>query len=298
MSLLIKSASATALLACATTAFAHITLPAGPALAGSQYEAAFRVGHACKDARSTTGITVRMPQGFTLEDVPARSGWRVEIDQKGEGYGTVRWIAESAAQALAGDKKTEFVMRGKLPTQTGPIYFKVLQTCDRGSADWAQLPSDVTKPGEKQAFPAARLQVVAPGTALVEASSAWIRATVPGQSGTGGFMKLAAGAPLKLVGVSTPVAGVAEIHEMRMEGDTMRMRAISGLELPARQSVELKPGGHHLMLMELKQPITAGQSVPLTLTFEDTKGAKSTLLVQAPAQMLSAGGGDASAHKH
>jgi copper(I)-binding protein len=284
-------AAASALLA--GTAFAHVSLPPGPAVAGSVYEAAFRVGHACQGAQSTTGITVRLPRGFMLQDVPARPGWKIDIDRSGDG--AVRWTADNAAQALPGKEKSEFVLRGKLPAQSGPLYFKVLQTCDAGSADWAQLPTEA-KADAKSDFPAARLLVVALGSAPVEATGAWARASVPGQSGTGAFMKLAAGSPLKLVGVSTPAAGVAEVHEMKLEGDVMRMRALPVLALPAHQTVELKPGGYHLMLTDLKQPLAAGQSIPLKLTFEDAQGQRSTLAVQVP--IMAGPAGDAGAHRH
>jgi copper(I)-binding protein len=136
----------------------------------------------------------------------------------------------------------------------------------------------------------------AQNAAPVEASGAWVRAAVSGQSGTGAFMKLTAQAPLKLVGVATPVAGVAEVHEMKLEGDTMKMRGVPALDLPARQAVELKPGGYHVMLMDLQQPIRVGGSVPLTLTFEDAKGVKSTLALQVPVQAGAPGG--MAGHKH
>lgn len=294
MKFALKTIAASAVLTGSAASFAHVVLQPGPAVAGSTYDVAFKVGHACKDARSTTGLTVRLPRGFVLQEVPARAGWKVDVDRSGTG--TVRWTADSAAQALPGDRKSEFLLRGTLPAAPGPLYFAVLQTCDVGSADWAQLPTGAA--GETLPFPAARLDVVAPGSAPVDASGAWVRAAVPGQSGTGGFMKLAAGVPLKLVGVATPAAGVAEVHEMKMEGDTMKMRAVPALELPARQIVELKPGGYHLMLMDLKQPIAAGNVIPLTLTFEDATGAKSTLLVQAPVQAAPTGAAAGGGHKH
>ena len=138
----------------------------------------------------------------------------------------------------------------------------------------------------------------AQGAATVEVRDAWVRASVPGQSGTGAFMKLTAPAGARLVGASTPAAGVAEVHEMKMEGDTMRMRALDrGLELPARRTVELKPGGYHLMLMDLKQPLANGSSVPLTLQFEDAKGQKSTLDLKLPVRAAAAAPKEA-AHKH
>jgi copper(I)-binding protein len=141
-------------------------------------------------------------------------------------------------------------------------------------------------------------QAPLPGAAAVDVRDAWVRASVPGQSGTGAFMKLKAPAGARLVGASTPVAGVAEVHEMKMEGDTMRMRAVEGgLALPARQTVELKPGGYHLMLMDLKQPLARDSTVPLTLRFEDAKGQKSTLDLKVP--VLAGPVAPASgAHKH
>ena len=303
MSSISRTLAAGLLSTASAATFAHVALPPGPAVAGSSYEAAFRVGHACQGAHATTALAVRLPRGFTLQDVPAHAGWTTEIDRSGDG--TVRWTADSAAQALPGHQKSDFVLRGKLPAEAGPLYFKVLQTCDVGTADWAQLPSEGTgaagatgTAGEKPLFPAARLLVVAPGSAPVEVAGAWLRATVPGHSATGGFMTLTAGVPLRLVGVSTPVAGVAEVHEMKMEGDVMKMRAVPALELPAHQSVELKPGGYHLMLMNLKQPLAAGQHVPVTLSVQDAQGAKSTLSIQAPVMLAPAGGASAPAHRH
>ena len=87
---------------------------------------------------------------------------------------------------------------------------------------------------------------------------------------------------MQLVGVSTPVAGTAEVHEMKMDGDVMRMRAISKLDLPAGQTVELKPGGYHVMLMDLKQPLAPGSTVPLTLALRDAKGVESKLELKVP----------------
>lgn len=108
-----------------------------------------------------------------------------------------------------------------------------------------------------------------PALAQVQVSDAWARATVVGQKGTGAFMKLTAPEGATLVGAISPVAGVVEIHEMAMEGNVMRMRALpKGLALPAGKAVELKPGGYHVMLMDLKQPLKAGEKVKLDLQFE------------------------------
>ena len=280
---------AAALLA-GTTAMAHVTLPPGGAAAGSDYEAAFRVGHACEGAKATTGITVQLPDGFAFSDAQARKGWALSSSGR-----EVAWKAQTPGDALPATERAEFIVRGKLTTQPGPLYFKVLQTCDTGSADWAQLPTSGT---EKQAYPAARLDVLAPGVAAVDVRDAWVRQTVPGQSGTGAFMKLTAPAGARLVSVSTPVAGVAEVHEMKLDGDTMRMRAVQGgLALPPRQTVELKPSGYHLMLTDLKQPLPKGSSVPVTLRFEDAKGAKTALDLTLPVGAPEGAAAEAG-HKH
>ena len=293
----LRHVAACILLAGAGSAFAHVTLPPGGASAGSEYEAAFRVGHPCKDAKSTTGITVRLPKGFAFSDAQARKGWKLDVQKAaGDNAGEVRWTAESAQTALPGSERAEFVVRGKLPTTPGVLWFKVLQTCDTGSADWAQIPASGSST-EGLESPAARLDVLAPGVAAVDVRDAWIRASVPGQSGTGAFMKLNAPSGTRLVGASTPAAGVAEVHEMKMEGDTMRMRPAGAVELPARQTVELKPGGYHLMLMDLKNALSNGSTVPLTLQFEDAKGQKSTKELNVPV-LAGAASPAGSEHKH
>ena len=122
--------------------------------------------------------------------------------------------------------------------------------------------------------------------ANVEVKDAWVRSTVVGQMGTGAFMKITAKLGTQLVGVSSPVAGVGEVHEMKMEGDVMKMRAMPQLDLPAGKAVELKPGGYHVMLMDLKQPLIKDTKVPLTLTFKDAKGVQSKLELSVPVSTL------------
>lgn len=131
--------------------------------------------------------------------------------------------------------------------------------------------------------------------AHVKVENAWARASVAGQQASGAFMRLTAQEPLKLVGVESPAAAVAEVHEMKMEGDVMRMRAIESLDLPKNVAVELKPGGYHLMLQQLKAPLVKDTQVPVTLVFKDAKGAESRLSLQVPVRM-SAPAGAAGAH--
>ena len=127
--------------------------------------------------------------------------------------------------------------------------------------------------------------------APVKVENPWLRASVPGQKASGGFMVLTAQRPLQLVGVESPAAAVAEVHEMKMEGDVMRMRAIDHLDLPQGVAVALKPGGYHLMLQQLKAPLVKDTQVPLTLIFKDAQGAGSRLQLQVPVRMAAPGGG-------
>lgn len=258
----------------ATAAIAHITLPPGGATAGSRYDAAFRVGHPCQGSASTNAVAVQLPEGFTLQSALPREGWAVETTGR-----TVSWKAERPQTALPQGERADFIVRGQLTDKPGTLFFKVLQTCDKGAADWAQLPANAE---DKPAFPAARLEVLAPGVAPLDVRDAWVRTAVKGQSGTGAFMKITAPSGGRLVGVSTPDAGLAEVHEMKMDGDVMRMRPLTGLDLPARQAVDLKPGGYHVMLTQLKQALPVGATVPVTLQFVDAEGRKSTAQLQLP----------------
>ena len=129
----------------------------------------------------------------------------------------------------------------------------------------------------------------------VEVRDAWVRTSVQGQKATGAFMKITAKENMKLVSVSSPVAGVAEVHEMKMEGDVMKMRAVQGgLDLPAGKTVELSPGGYHVMMMDLKAALPKDSTVPLTLVFRDAKGVESKVELKVPVALSM----DAGQHKH
>jgi copper(I)-binding protein len=142
-----------------------------------------------------------------------------------------------------------------------------------------------------------------PDHAHVDVDGAWVRATVAGQQGTGGFMKLKAREDLRLVRVSSPLAAIAEIHEMKMgANNVMEMRPLAGLDLPKGKTVELKPGSYHLMLMSLKQALPKGSTIPVTLFFKDAKGAESKLQITMPVDLTPAQGAPDKAsepmHKH
>jgi hypothetical protein len=129
--------------------------------------------------------------------------------------------------------------------------------------------------------------------APVAVQGAWARALMPGQASSAAYMTLVAREPLTLTGAVSPAAGIIEIHEMRMEGDVMKMRAADTLALPPGRPVELKPGGYHLMLMDLKNPMRADTRVPLTLQFRDAAGQPRVLEVSVPVMQ-----GAPMRHKH
>ncbi len=132
----------------------------------------------------------------------------------------------------------------------------------------------------------AALTMALAAQAQVSVKDAWVRATVPQQKATGAFMQLTAASDARLVGASSPVAGIVEIHEMAMVKDVMKMRAVEGLELPAGKTVELKPGGYHVMLMDLKGQVKEGDTVPLTLVVQGRDGKRQNLEVKAPVRPL------------
>ncbi len=137
-----------------------------------------------------------------------------------------------------------------------------------------------------------------PALAQTTVTDAWVRGTVAQQKATGLFATLTSAQGGRLVSASSPVAAMVEIHEMKMEGDTMRMRALdAGLALPAGQPVQLKPGGLHVMLMGLKQPLGAGDVVPVTLVVEGPKGRRETLELKVPVRPMQMPAGAAHGHK-
>jgi len=110
------------------------------------------------------------------------------------------------------------------------------------------------------------------------------RATPPGAKSGGAFFVVQNASPTsdKLIGAASPAAGSAEIHQMAMDGGMMKMRAVTAVDIPSGGKLELKPGGYHLMLLDLKQPLKVGDKVPLTLTFQNA----GTILVSVEVEAM------------
>lgn len=121
--------------------------------------------------------------------------------------------------------------------------------------------------------------------AQISVTDAWVRATMPGQPVGGAYMQIRSDADARLIGVSSSVVPRVEVHEMTMDGDMMRMREVKAVELPKGKTVSLEPGGFHIMLMNLKKPIVAGDSIPLTLVIE-SDGKRQTVEVKAEARAM------------
>ncbi len=322
-----KKTAAFAIAAATLPAFSHVALDVKTAPAGSSYKAVFQISHGCAGS-ATTGVAVQIPAGFQSARPYPKAGWNLSLTsakldkpyesggkQVSEDVSVVSWTAASKDAALQDAHFDEFMLRGKLPDAAGPLWFKVLQTCENGSTDWSEIPaSGLSARGLKS--PAAMLEVTAAGATpalvpvaaqtvqtaqtaqTVQIRDAWVRATVAGQKGTGAFMNITAKTAMRLTGVASPVAGVADVHEMKMDGGVMKMRAITALNLPAGKTVELKSGGaYHVMLMDLKQPLASGSRVPLTLTFRDSKNNESKVELSVPVAVSAPGAGAAPAAK-
>ena len=126
----------------------------------------------------------------------------------------------------------------------------------------------------------------------------WARMTAPGQPSGGAFLKLnnTGTAADRLLGGSTPLADHIELHSMSMEGNVMKMREVNAIDVPPGQTVELKPGAWHMMLIGLKVPLKAGDKVPMTLKFEKAGEVKVELKIEEVAPGAAASG--AAGHQH
>ncbi len=173
MNILARSLALTALAAVAApqAARAHVTLDTAVAPAGAAFKAVFRVGHGCEAGSATHTLVVRVPAGFAGAKPMPKPGWALTIvrgplsvpfesngRQITEDVVEVTWRATSRESWLQDAWYDEFVLRGVTPAQAGPLWFKVRQVCDKGQADWADVPASGTSTKGLKA-PAALLDV-------------------------------------------------------------------------------------------------------------------------------------------
>lgn len=167
----IQFIAACAVLTGATASFAHVVLQDGAVAAGVSYRATLRVGHGCEGS-PTTGMRVTIPAGFNGAQPMPKPGWTVstrvgKLAEPYESHGTrytegvleISWVANGAANALPAAFYDEFVLRGTTPHTPGPLWFKVVQTCEKGSNDWVEVPASGTATKGLK-MPAALLEVL------------------------------------------------------------------------------------------------------------------------------------------
>lgn len=280
----LRAAAAAALLSgFSLSASAHVTLETPQATVGSSYKAVLRVPHGCGGSATIT-LRAEIPEGLIDVKPMPKPGWTVKTvtgpyaasyDNYGaaltSGVKQIIWSGGNLPDAFY----DEFVFRGSIAKEIAgakELYIPVVQECEKGVNNWVGA-TNAGKAGE----PAPKLTLIAaPGAKAAHIGSLsivapWARATPGGAEVAGGYLKIEnAGAVAdKLIGGAADVAGSLLVHEMSMDNGVMKMRELGeGLDIPAGGAVELKPGGFHLMFMQLKQPLKEGDTFPVRLKFE------------------------------
>ncbi len=305
-------ALAGALIAVSCPALAHVTFETAQTTPESTYKAILRVPHGC-DGKATLKVRVRIPEGIVAVKPMPKAGWKLETakgsyvrayqvhgEAVSEGVTDIVWTG-----SLEDAHYDEFVFQARFTDAYQPgatVFFPVVQECDGAVAEWTQVPASGEDPhGLKAPAPGVKI-VAAPGAApapqkvgALTIEQPWSRATPGGAKVGGGYLRVtnAGTAPDRLTGGSFSLASKVEVHEMRLEGDVMRMKPVDGgLEIKPGATVELKPGGFHLMFMDLKEPLKEGQIVKGTLTFEKAGPVTVEYAVRGM------GGAAAAEHKH
>lgn len=288
-----------ALAALAGSVSAHATLEQKEIRAGTITKITLRVPHGCK-GEATHTVRLTLPDGFYAAKPMPKAGWTLTTEtgpyaapydnhgtEMTEGLREVVW----SGGHLEDGWYDEFSVRGTIGADIAPgtvMFFPAVQDCANGTADWTdtsgshEVPNpapkitviaggDMAGHGHSHGHGAAD-QALAPVTVGdLSITGGFARATLPNAPVGGGFMTIAnsGSGDDRLVAATAAFAGHVEIHEMAMDGDVMRMRELAqGLPVPAGDTVELKPGGFHLMFMDLKGALVEGDSVTITLRFE------------------------------
>ncbi len=304
-------ALAAVFVAVSAPALAHVSFDNGQANPNSTYKATLRIPHGCA-GKPTQKVRVRIPEGIVAVKPMPKAGWKLET-AKGAYVKAYQINGEAVSEGVTDIVWTgslddayydEFVFQARFTDAYQPgatVYFPVVQECDGAVEEWTQVPAagedphslKSPAPGIRVAGTVAAAQTVKAGPLTL--AQPWSRATPGGAKVGGGYLTItnAGPTPDRLVGGSFPFAAKVEVHEMRMDGDVMRMKPVEGgLEIGPGATVELKPGGFHLMFMDLKEPLKEGQTIKGTLVFEK---AGSVAVEYAVRGM---GGAASSEHKH
>ncbi|MFE1600332.1 DUF1775 domain-containing protein [Methylobacterium sp. ID0610] len=302
-------------------ALAHAVLERKEASPNQSYRGVVQIGHGCA-GQSTTRITVTVPEGVLGAKPMPKPGWTLTTTtgpyaraypyyhgEIREGVKEITW----SGGPLPDDQFDEFTFQARISDAFAPgatVYFPVRQECGAEAVAWAEIPAagqsayDLKSPAPGvRIVAAAQTATARPAPAPVKAGdltieTPWMRATPGGAKVAGGYLRVTniGSTPDRLVGASIPLAGRGEVHEMSMAGGVMRMAPVEGgLVIKPGETVELKPGGYHLMFLDLKSPVTAGETVEGTLTFERAGSVPVRFQIGA---IGAAGPGGAGGHQH
>ncbi|MBY6155239.1 DUF1775 domain-containing protein [Vannielia litorea] len=304
----------------AGAAQAHATLEQKEAAVGATTKITLRVPHGCA-GEATHTVRIEIPEGvYAVKPMP-KAGWELSTEigayelpydnhgtEMTEGVRAVIWSGGN----LEDGWYDEFTLRGAVGKQFvggEVLYFPAVQTCANGVADWTNTTGshDVPNPAPKLTLVAGdggehahaghgMAEKVTLGALEITAPAA--AATLPNQPVAGGFLTITntGSADDVLVGATSAAVGRMEVHEMVMEGDVMKMRELAeGLPIPAGERVELKPGGYHIMFMELAGPMEAGTSAEVELEFQNAGKVLVSFPIK-PRGEIGAGGHDHSDH--
>lgn len=283
----------------ASAAQAHAVLERKQAAPGTSYRGVVQIMHGC-NGKPTTRVSVTIPEGLIGAKPMPKPGWTLTTARGpyaktyathhgtvSEGVTAITWSGGS----LPDDQVDEFTFLAQVAGTFEPgatVYVPVQQDCAEGSYAWSEIP----KAGQdahdlKAAAPSFRIVQVAQAGGAPPAGTAaaattvkagdltietpWLRATPNGAKVAGGYVRITntGRAPDTLTGATVPFAKSSDIHSMSMEGGVMKMAPVTGgLTIKPGETVELKPGGYHLMFEDLTGAPKAGETVAGTLTFQ------------------------------
>jgi uncharacterized protein YcnI len=307
----VRGALGAAALLFSVPALAHSTLEVTEAPANATYKGVVRVPHGCK-GEATRTLRVQIPEGVIDVKPMPKAGWTLATTRGSyaktydlygkpvaEGVREIVWSGGDLPDAFY----DEFVFRARITGDVAgrTLPFPVIQECANGAERWVEVAAEGQDPHALKS-PAPTVKVAAAtgagprykiGALVIEAP--WSRATPGGAKVAAGYMRIVnTGAePDRLVGGTLAQAGRFEVHEMSMAGDVARMRPLEkGLEIAPGAAVELKPGGFHIMFMDLKEPLAEGRTLKGTLVFEKA----GTVEVDYAVRAIAARGG--AEHQH
>lgn len=310
---------AAVLLTCSSSAFAHAVMAVREASPGAPYRGVVQVMHGCAGS-PTVSVRVTIPDGVAGARPMPKPGWALSTvkgpyarpysnghSETAEGVKEIVWTGGSVPD----DQFDEFTFQAQIADGFTPgdvIRFPIVQTCAAGEARWTEIPA-AGQDAHALRYPAPGVTVVAAaataGSDTVKVGALtivqpWMRATPTGATVAGGYVRITnTGAmPDRLVSASIPLAGRGEVHEMATVNGVMTMNEVAGgLTIPPGGTVELKPGGYHLMFMDLSSGPKAGDTVRGTLTFEKA-GKVDVAFRVSPVGAPGPAGGAMSEHQH